>query len=106
MLINNTEVKNAWSYTSTPTTPSWGGAQLKHRDNVTLPSGFTMMMMMFLIGVSIPSDRNVAQREAENKLIHKNLSIEVQRMWNMKCFVIPVNIGATAAVTKGLKTYL
>jgi hypothetical protein len=27
------EVKNVWSYTSTPTTPSCCGAQLKHRDN-------------------------------------------------------------------------
>jgi hypothetical protein len=28
--------KNEWSYTSSPTnTPSWRGAQLKHRDNVT-----------------------------------------------------------------------
>jgi hypothetical protein len=29
------EVKNAWSYTSTPTTPSWHGAQLKCRNNFT-----------------------------------------------------------------------
>jgi hypothetical protein len=27
-------------------------------------------------------------------------------MWNMKCFVIPVIIGATGIVTKGLKQYL
>jgi hypothetical protein len=27
-------------------------------------------------------------------------------MWNMKCFVIPVIIGATAIVTKGLNKYL
>jgi hypothetical protein len=27
-------------------------------------------------------------------------------MWNMKCFVIPVIIGATGIVTKGLKKYL
>jgi hypothetical protein len=27
-------------------------------------------------------------------------------MWNMKCFVIPVIIGATETVTKGLKKYL
>jgi len=29
-------VKNAWNYTSTPNTVSWGSAQLKkHRDNFT-----------------------------------------------------------------------
>jgi hypothetical protein len=27
-------------------------------------------------------------------------------MWNMKCFDIPVIIGATGIVTKGLKIYL
>jgi hypothetical protein len=29
---SSTKVKNAWSYTSTPNTPSWRGAQLKHRN--------------------------------------------------------------------------
>jgi hypothetical protein len=56
-----------------------------------------------LINVAIPSDRNVVQKESENKLKHKNLSIEIQRMWNMKCFVIPVIIGATGIITRGLK---
>jgi hypothetical protein len=27
-------------------------------------------------------------------------------MWNMKCFIIPVIIGATGIVTKGLNKYL
>jgi hypothetical protein len=52
--------------------------------------------------VAIPSDRNVIQKEYENKF-KKNLSIEIQRIWNMKCFVIPVIIGATGIVTKGQK---
>jgi hypothetical protein len=55
-----------------------------------------------LIGIAIPSDRNVIQKESEKKLKYKNLSIEIQRMWNMKYFVIPVIIGATGIVTKGL----
>jgi hypothetical protein len=55
--------------------------------------------IFLLIDVAIPSDRNVTQ-ESENKLKYKNLSIEIQRMWNMKCLVIPVIIGATGIVTK------
>jgi hypothetical protein len=43
-----------------------------------------------LIDVAIPSDRNVIQKEAEKKLNNNNLSIEIQRMWNMKCSVMPV----------------
>jgi hypothetical protein len=37
---------------------------------------------------------------------HENLSIEIQRMWNMKCFVIPVITGATGIVNKSLQKYL
>jgi hypothetical protein len=59
-----------------------------------------------LIDVTIPSDKNVTQKEAERKLKYKNLSIEIQRMWNMKCFIIPVIIGATGIVSKSLQKYL
>jgi hypothetical protein len=48
-----------------------------------------------MIDVAIPSDRNVIQKESEKKLKCKNVRIEIQRMWNMRCFVIPVIIGAT-----------
>jgi hypothetical protein len=43
------------------------------------------------------------QKESEKKLKYKQLRIEIQQMWNMKCFVIPVIIGATGIVTRGLK---
>jgi hypothetical protein len=59
-----------------------------------------------LIDVATPSDRNVIQKEFEKKLKYKNLSIEIQQMWNMKCFVIPVIIGATGIATRGLKKNL
>jgi hypothetical protein len=59
-----------------------------------------------LIDVAIPSDRNVIQKDSEKKLKYKNSSMEIQRMWNMKYFVIPVIIGATGIVTRGLRKYL
>jgi hypothetical protein len=59
-----------------------------------------------LIDVAIPSDKNVIQKEVEKKSKYKYLSIEIQRMWNMKCFVIPVIIGATGIVSKSLQKYL
>jgi hypothetical protein len=40
------------------------------------------------------------------KLKYKNLSIEIQLMWDMKFFVIPVITGATGIVTRGLKKNL
>jgi hypothetical protein len=43
-----------------------------------------------LIDVSVPSDRNVTYKEAKNKLKYKNLCIEIQRMWDLKCSVLPL----------------
>ena len=49
------------------------------------------------------ADRNVVQKEAEKKLKYKSLCIEIQRMWNLKCTIIPVIIGATGIVTRSLR---
>ena len=60
-----------------------------------------------LIDVAIPADRNVVQKEAEKKLKYKSLCIEIQRMWNnLKCTIVPVIIGATGIVTRGLRKNL
>jgi hypothetical protein len=53
-----------------------------------------------LIDVATPADRNVAQKEQEKKLKYKSLCIEIQRMCNLKCTIIPVIIGATGIVTR------
>src|SRR5215510_4766640 len=59
-----------------------------------------------LIDVAIPADRNVVQKEAEKKLKYKSLCIEIQQMWNLKCTIIPVIIGATGIVTRSLRKNL
>ena len=56
-----------------------------------------------MIDVAIPADRNVVQREAENKLKYKSLCIEMQRTWNLKCTIVPVIIGANGIITRRLK---
>jgi len=55
-----------------------------------------------LIDVAMPADRNV-QKEVEKKLKYKCLGVEIQRMWNLKCTIIPVIIGDTGIVTRSLK---
>jgi hypothetical protein len=37
-----------------------------------------------LIDVAISGDRNVIKKETENVLKYKDLTIEIQRMWNVK----------------------
>ena len=59
-----------------------------------------------LIDVAIPADRNVVQKEAEKKLKYKSSCIEIQRMWNLKCTILPVIIGATGIVTRSLRKNL
>jgi hypothetical protein len=56
-----------------------------------------------LTDVAIPSERSVIQKEAQKKLKYKNLSMEIQRMWNMKGFVIPVIPAATGIITEEIK---
>ena len=56
-----------------------------------------------LIDVAIPADRNVVQKKAEKKLKYKRLCTEIQRMWNLKCTIVPVIIGATGIVTRSLR---
>jgi hypothetical protein len=55
-----------------------------------------------LIDVAISADRNVVQKEAENKLKYKSLCTEIQRIWNVQCVIVPVIRGATGTVTEGL----
>jgi hypothetical protein len=56
--------------------------------------------------VAIPADRNAVHKEAENKLKYKSVFIEIKRMWNLKCTIIPVIIGATGRVTRNLRNNL
>jgi len=37
------------------------------------------------------------------KLKYKSLCIEIQRMWNLKCTIVPVITGATGIVTRNLR---
>jgi hypothetical protein len=59
-----------------------------------------------LIDVAISGDRNVIKREAEKILKYKDLTIEIQSMWNVKTEVIPVIIGATGTVSKSFSKYV
>ena len=46
------------------------------------------------------------KKEAEKILKYKNLTIEIQRMWNVKTNVIAVLIGATETISKSFRKYV
>ena len=48
----------------------------------------------------------MTKKEAEKILKYKGLTIEIQRMWNVKTKVIPVIIGATGTISKSLRKYV
>ena len=59
-----------------------------------------------LIDVAISGDRKVIKKEAEKILKYKDLTLEIQRMWNVKTKVIPVIIGATGTISKTFRKYV
>ena len=59
-----------------------------------------------LIDVAISGDRNVTTKKAEKILKYKDLTIEIQRMWNVKTKVTPVIIGATGTISKSFRKYM
>jgi hypothetical protein len=48
----------------------------------------------------------VIQKEDEKIWKYNDLTIEIQRMWNVKTGVIPVKIGATGPISKSFRKYV
>ena len=46
------------------------------------------------------------KKEADKILKYKELTIEIQRMWNVKRKVIPVIIGETGTISKSFRKYM
>jgi len=48
----------------------------------------------------------VIKKETEKIVKYKDLTIEIQRMWNVKTKVIPVITGATGTISKSFRKYV
>jgi hypothetical protein len=59
-----------------------------------------------LIDAETSGDRNVIKKEADKIVKYKDLTIEIQRMWNVKARMIPVIIGGTETISKSLRKYV
>jgi len=51
-----------------------------------------------LIDSAVVGDRSVMKREAEKCLQYKDRAVEMQRMWDVKTYVIPVIIEGSGTV--------
>jgi len=63
-------------------------------------------IIIMLIHVAISGGRNVIKKEAEKILKYKDLTIEIQGMWNVKPKVIPVILRATGTISKSFRKYV
>jgi len=59
-----------------------------------------------LIDVAISGDINVIKKETEKILKYKDLTIDLQCMWNVITKVIPVKGGATGTISKSFRKYV
>jgi len=59
-----------------------------------------------LLDLSISGYRNVIKKEAEKILKYKDLTIEIQGMWNVKTKAIPEIKGATGTISKLFRKYM
>jgi len=88
----------------------WNQQVQTHRTIPSNKSEFTIRdnenRTCMLIDVANPGHRNVIKKEAEKILKYKDLTIEIQRMLNVKTRVIPVIIGATGTISKLFKKYV
>ena len=61
---------------------------------------------MYVNRLAISGVRNVLKKEAKKILKYKDLTIEIQRMWNVKPKEIPVIIGTTGTISKSFRKYV
>jgi ribosomal protein L17 len=50
--------------------------------------------------------QKLIKKEAEKILKYKDVTTELQRMWNVKARVIPVITGATGTISKSFRKYV
>ena len=62
--------------------------------------------MTYIIDISCPCDTNVHTKEIEKISKYCSLRVELAKMWNTECTVIPIIVGGCGTVTKEFTKYL
>ena len=58
-----------------------------------------------MIDVSCPNDINVSQKEQEKITKYSGLRLELGRMWDCDCSVIPIVVGSLGMVSENFDKY-
>ena len=61
---------------------------------------------VYIIDISCPCDLNVHTKEMEKISKYCSLRVELAKMWNSECVVIPVVVGGSGTVSKEFSNYL
>ena len=61
---------------------------------------------VYIIDISCPNDKNVKQKENEKITKYSGLRVELSKMWNSECIVIPIVIGGLGCVSHDFGSYL
>ena len=60
----------------------------------------------YIIDVSCPSDVNVSKKENEKLSKYSGLRVELGKLWNCECEVVPIVIGGLGTVSEKFVDYL
>ena len=60
----------------------------------------------YIIDISCPSDKNVTSNENEKVAKYSGLRVELGKMWDSECVVIPVVVGGLEVISEKFQDYL
>ena len=60
----------------------------------------------YIIDISCPSDKNVTSNENEKVAKYSGLRVELGKMWDSECVVIPVVVGGLGVISEKFQDYL
>ena len=60
----------------------------------------------FVIDIAVPGDVRVERKEDEKIEKYRDLCRELRRLWGVRCFVVPVVVGALGTIPKRLASYM
>ena len=65
-----------------------------------------MNKKVYIIDVSCPNDVNVSKKENEKITKYSGLRVELSKMWQCECVIIPVIIGGLGSLSEKFTDYI